>query len=455
MTKPTSVIISLYVLFTFFMMACHNNLEISSPKTGKSIKENYAPPREKSEASVESILDKYIQAAGGKKAIEKLTTRQCKGIWVSSYQPAQKQQEGTPFESFGKLPNKWTVTYFTPDGRVRYGSDQKKGWRQNPDRIEQDQSMIWARLGFIMNPQAPLYISRNLSDLKLLDQVSLTNQPLNIIGPEDADNAYGGLYFDDNSGMLIQLGINWELQDYREVDGIQFPFRIIVHYRDGSSGAFIFDEVEHNLPAADIMFEMPTHEELFAAAFVGIDDPTVLPMLTTEDLTYVHEDMNVPCLDGRFLYDLILEKNYKRGLEIGTFTGYSTLWMGLALKKTEGSIITIEIDPVPGEVAKQNFEKAGLLDIIDVRINDALEEIPKIEGEFDFVFIDAWKPDYIKYLKLIRDRIHPGGAIIAHNVTNYARDMKDYIEAIQNDPGLETTFHELSAEGFSLSIIRK
>lgn len=455
MAKITSAIMPFFILSSFLMAACHNPLEIRSAKIVNPKTENNDPSLEKPETSVESTLGKYILAVGGKNALENLSTRFCRGIWINSYDAAQASQEGTPFESFGKLPNKWTVTYFTPEGRVRYGSNQRIGWRLNPDRIEQDQAMIHARLGFIMNPQGPLYIQDNFSDLKFMKADTVNGRHVNVIGIEESDYAYSGLYLDSDTGMLLQIGRNWELQDYHEVDGIQFPFRIIVHYQDGSSGAFIFEEVKHNLMIADGIFEMPKHDELFAAAFAGIDDPKVLPMLTTEDLNYVHEDMNVPCLDGRFLYDLILEKNYKRGLEIGTFTGYSTLWMGLALKKTGGNITTIEIDPVPGEVAKQNFEKAELSDIIDVRISNALEEIPKIEGDFDFVFIDAWKPDYIKYLKLIRNRVFPGGAIIAHNVTNYARDMKDYIEAIQNDPGLETTFHELSAEGFSLSIVRK
>jgi predicted O-methyltransferase YrrM len=164
--------------------------------------------------------------------------------------------------------------------------------------------------------------------------------------------------------------------------------------------------------------------------------------------------MNVPCKDGRFLYDLILEKHYQRGLEIGTFTGYSTLWMGLAFKYTSGRLITLEIDKGYGRIAQENFQKAGLADIIDSHISDALQEIPRLDGMFDFVFIDAWKPDYIRYLQLIKDRITPGGAIVAHNVTNYAQDMHDYLEAIKNDPELETTFNEISDEGMSISIVR-
>jgi predicted O-methyltransferase YrrM len=164
--------------------------------------------------------------------------------------------------------------------------------------------------------------------------------------------------------------------------------------------------------------------------------------------------MNVPCRDGRFLFDFIIRKGYKRGLEIGSFTGYSALWMGWAFEKTGGKLITIEIDSGPGEKARQNIFSAGLESVVDVRIADAFQEIPQIKGEFDFVFIDAWKPDYVKFLSLLRDRVVTGGAIIGHNVTNYARDMQDYLAAIQNDPGLETTFEELTVEGMSVSIVR-
>jgi predicted O-methyltransferase YrrM len=129
--------------------------------------------------------------------------------------------------------------------------------------------------------------------------------------------------------------------------------------------------------------------------------------------------------------------------------------MGLAFRMTGGRIITIEYERLRGLEAKENFEKAGLDDIIDSRINDAFEEIPDIEGEFDFIFLDAWKPDYKKFLELIRGRVVPGGAIAAHNVIAQERSMRDFLEAIENDPGLETTYIEVSPEGISLSIVKK
>ena len=128
--------------------------------------------------------------------------------------------------------------------------------------------------------------------------------------------------------------------------------------------------------------------------------------------------------------------------------------MGWAFRKNGGKLITIEVDSGPGEEARKSILCAGLDGTVDARISNAFAEIPRIPGEFDFVFIDAWKPDYIKFLKLVRDRVTGGGVIVAHNVTNYARDMGDYLAAIKNDAGLETTFEELSAEGMSVSTVR-
>lgn len=186
--------------------------------------------------------------------------------------------------------------------------------------------------------------------------------------------------------------------------------------------------------------------------FRGIDNETILPML--RNLPRQHGGMNVPAADGRFLFDMITDNGYKRGLEIGTSNGYSGLWIGLALEQNGGNLTTLEINPLAAAEAMENFKIAGLDQVIEVRTADALEEIPKVPGTFDFIFIDAWKPDYFKYLELLRDRVEPGGAITAHNVTGSSRQMRDFLDAIQNDPGLETTIHPVSGQGISVSIVR-
>ncbi|MFC2098671.1 O-methyltransferase [Bacteroidota bacterium] len=187
--------------------------------------------------------------------------------------------------------------------------------------------------------------------------------------------------------------------------------------------------------------------------FRGIDDEQVLAML--KHLPYRHGGMNVTAVDGRVLYDIVKEHGYKRGLEIGTSNGYSALWLGLAFKETGGRLITIEIEPQRAREAQENFKHAGLQDVIESRVNDALREIPNLEGEFDFVFIDAWKPDYQKYLKLILPKMNPGGVITAHNVTSQGGSMRGFLEEIHNSPLLETTIDHSSRAGISISYIKK
>lgn len=187
--------------------------------------------------------------------------------------------------------------------------------------------------------------------------------------------------------------------------------------------------------------------------FSGITDENVLPML--KNLPYRHGGMNVPASDGRLLYDIIKEHGYKRGLEIGTSNGYSALWLGLAFKETGGELITIEIEPQRAKEARENFKHAGLQDVIESRVNDALKEIPGLEGKFDFVFIDAWKPDYMKYLQLVLPKMVPGGVITAHNVTSQGGSMREFLEEIHNNPNLETSINRSSRAGVSISYVKR
>jgi predicted O-methyltransferase YrrM len=122
---------------------------------------------------------------------------------------------------------------------------------------------------------------------------------------------------------------------------------------------------------------------------------------------------------GKFLMLLAKSINARNILEIGTLGGYSTIWLARALPKG-GRVVTLEAEPRHAEVARANFERAGLADVINLRLGKALDTLPRLAGEkpapFDFVFIDADKkniPDYFTWsLKLAR----PGSMIIVDNV---------------------------------------
>ena len=186
------------------------------------------------------------------------------------------------------------------------------------------------------------------------------------------------------------------------------------------------------------------------AVFTGIDDPLVLPLLRT--LYEKPGRWNVSPEDGRFLYNLVLQKGYKNGLEIGTSNGYSTLWLALAFRRNGGRLITIEVDRERATEARENFRAAHLNDIIDSRLNDAYKEIPKLTGPFDFVFLDAWKADNKRFLELVWPKVLKGGAIASHNVIDLRSEMDDFLWHIKTSKELETKIYETSSAGISVSV---
>jgi predicted O-methyltransferase YrrM len=192
---------------------------------------------------------------------------------------------------------------------------------------------------------------------------------------------------------------------------------------------------------------LPTMFALFAPPIVGAQkpdgalDPKVERFL--RDSRWSWRDMNVPEADGRALHQLIVERSFKRGLEIGTSTGHSGIWIGWALAKTGGRLVTIDIDEGRHREALRNFQEAGVAPYIDARLADAHELVPQLEGPWDFVFIDADKDWYTNYAKAVLPKLRVGGCLTAHNVSpgRGRRQMSgDFYEYVTNLPNLETSF---------------
>ena len=158
--------------------------------------------------------------------------------------------------------------------------------------------------------------------------------------------------------------------------------------------------------------------------------------------------------DGRFLRLMVATKGVKHALEIGGASGYSAIWIGLGLRETGGKLVTIEYDPARAKELAANIQRAGLSDIVQVIPGDAFQQIPKVAGTFDFVFLDAWKKDYKRFLDLVFPRLDKGGLFLAHNVVNKRSEMGDFLDAIQKNPALLTTIVSPSGEGMSVSLKR-
>lgn len=140
---------------------------------------------------------------------------------------------------------------------------------------------------------------------------------------------------------------------------------------------------------------------------------------------------------GQLYYALVFATKAKNILELGTSTGYSTLWLSGALLANHKSpkILTIEANPSKIARARQNFEKAGVskfIKIVPSRILDSLRKLPK-RPMFDFVLIDADKENAKKYFDLVMPRLRVGGIIATDNMLypkKYRRLMNDYARYI-------------------------
>ena len=156
--------------------------------------------------------------------------------------------------------------------------------------------------------------------------------------------------------------------------------------------------------------------------------------------------------DGRFMRLMIATSGAKRALEIGGASGYSAIWIGMGLRATGGRLVTIEYDPVRAKELAENVKRAGLTDIVQVVSGDAFEQIPKIPGTFDFVFLDAWKKDYKRFFEMVYPRLDPRGLFLAHNVVNKRNEMGDFLDVVLKHPALWTTIVSPSGEGMSVSM---
>jgi predicted O-methyltransferase YrrM len=155
--------------------------------------------------------------------------------------------------------------------------------------------------------------------------------------------------------------------------------------------------------------------------------------------------------DGQFLRVFVATRGTKRALEIGGASGYSGIWIGHGLRETGGRLTTIEYDPVRAREAADNIKRAGLDDIVTVIAGDAFAEIPKLDGTFDMIFLDAWKQDYKRFFELTFPRLEDGGVFLAHNVVNKREDMGDFLDTIWTHPRAWSSVIAPSGEGMSLT----
>ncbi|MDH3765422.1 MAG: O-methyltransferase [Nitrosopumilus sp.] len=150
---------------------------------------------------------------------------------------------------------------------------------------------------------------------------------------------------------------------------------------------------------------------------------------------------------GELLNMILRLKNAKNILEVGTSTGYSTIWCAEAILEKSGKIITIEQNPNKIKRARENFQKAGISDRITIKEGLAIQKLTELNLQkkyrdfFDFVLIDADKENIIEYFDLILPMVSIGGIIITDNMLypeKYRQDMKKFSDYLKKNLNLRT-----------------
>jgi predicted O-methyltransferase YrrM len=174
-------------------------------------------------------------------------------------------------------------------------------------------------------------------------------------------------------------------------------------------------------------------------------------------------------LEGRMLELLARVAGARSILELGTLGGYSTIWLSHGLADG-GRIVTLELSADYAQVARANIERAGLGDLVDLRVGPALETLAGLEGPFDLIFLDADKRSNPEYLDEAVRLSRPGTLIVADNVVRSgavadpsagdpsATGVRRFLELVAEHPRLDATAIQTVGskgwDGFALVLVR-
>jgi caffeoyl-CoA O-methyltransferase len=155
---------------------------------------------------------------------------------------------------------------------------------------------------------------------------------------------------------------------------------------------------------------------------------------------------------GRFLFSLVAPQADCEVLELGGSRGYSSIWLAAGVRNLGGRVLSLEHDPAKAEAWRCNVEEAGLGEWAELLEGDAFELLPRLDDVFDVVFLDAEKDDYEALFPLAREKLEPGGLVVADNVLSHPDPLAQYSAARQADPTLLSVTVPLD-RGLELSVV--
>ena len=146
--------------------------------------------------------------------------------------------------------------------------------------------------------------------------------------------------------------------------------------------------------------------------------------------------LNITPDTGRLLWIMIRTTGASRILEVGTSNAFSTIWLADAARETAGRVTTLEMNPDKITLARKNLARAGLADRVEIVPGPAANTLRDVPGPFDFIFLDADRPNYLTYLELVVPKLVAGGLLVADNVVSHASELQDYLARVKSHPAL-------------------
>ena len=202
----------------------------------------------------------------------------------------------------------------------------------------------------------------------------------------------------------------------------------------------------------------------------ALDDPKVQSVLQREHaraesdgerLSPLRDKIDAAKADGTFTYDMYPANVYlaiepdmgrflnlcARGIdagcivEFGTSFGISTIYLAAAARETGGRVIGSELEPSKAERARANLEEAGLADVVDIRVGDAMETLAAMDSTIDLLFLDGWKDLYVPVAQLLEKNLRHGALVLADNIHTSHAGIDAFVEHMGRDGG---PFHSVT-----------
>jgi predicted O-methyltransferase YrrM len=163
----------------------------------------------------------------------------------------------------------------------------------------------------------------------------------------------------------------------------------------------------------------------------------------------------VPRGEGEFLYLTARAVGAREVVEFGTSFGISTLYLAAAVRDNGGGrVIGSELEANKHATAEANLREAGLADVAEVRLGDALQTLRDVPGPVDLVFLDGWKDLYQPVLDLLTPKLRPGAVVLADNIRTFRKSLRPYVERMQAPGGAFVSSTLAISDGVEYSVFR-